>query len=158
MIFIFSMIAGLQCSVNFLLYRKVTQSHIHISDLILIFHVCLKFWTFQSFIAEWIGSFYIDVHSHRQLVITLTHSTKTNNSCLYLFFNVLNSPTYSYLLLCFLSLRVNNVFYSFTCFVVNSHLYVWVCELTWFVVVIHLIDGIILAYFKSFLPKSSGPK
>ena len=30
MIFIFSIIAGLQCSVNFLLYGKVTQSHIHI--------------------------------------------------------------------------------------------------------------------------------
>ena len=29
MIFIFSIIAGLQCSVNFLLYRKVTQSHTH---------------------------------------------------------------------------------------------------------------------------------
>ena len=30
MIFIFSIIAGLQCSVSFLLYSKVTQSHIHI--------------------------------------------------------------------------------------------------------------------------------
>ena len=30
MIFIFSIIAGLQCSVNFLLYRKGTQPHIHI--------------------------------------------------------------------------------------------------------------------------------
>ena len=30
MIFIFSIIAGLQCSVNFLLYSKVTQSHIHV--------------------------------------------------------------------------------------------------------------------------------
>uniref|UniRef100_A0A8W4FNZ0 Uncharacterized protein n=1 Tax=Sus scrofa TaxID=9823 RepID=A0A8W4FNZ0_PIG len=29
MIFIFSIIAGLQCSANFLLYSKVTQSHIH---------------------------------------------------------------------------------------------------------------------------------
>ena len=29
MIFIFSIIAGLQCSVNFLLYSKVTQLHIH---------------------------------------------------------------------------------------------------------------------------------
>ena len=29
-ILIFSIIAGLQCSVNFLLYSKVTQSHIHI--------------------------------------------------------------------------------------------------------------------------------
>ena len=28
--FIFSIIVGLQCSVNFLLYSKVTQSHIHI--------------------------------------------------------------------------------------------------------------------------------
>ena len=28
MIFIFSIIAGLQCSVSFLLYSKVTQSHI----------------------------------------------------------------------------------------------------------------------------------
>ena len=26
----FSLIAGLRCSVNFLLYRKVTQSHIHV--------------------------------------------------------------------------------------------------------------------------------
>jgi len=30
MIFIFSTIAGLQCSVNFLLYSKVTQLHIHV--------------------------------------------------------------------------------------------------------------------------------
>ena len=30
MIFIFSIILDLQCSVNFLLYLKVTQSHIHI--------------------------------------------------------------------------------------------------------------------------------
>ena len=30
MIFTFSIIAGLQCSVNFLLYSKVTQLHIHI--------------------------------------------------------------------------------------------------------------------------------
>ena len=30
MIFIFSIIVGLQCSVNFLLYSKVTRSHIHI--------------------------------------------------------------------------------------------------------------------------------
>ena len=30
MIFIFSIIAGLQCSVNFLMYSKVTHSHIHI--------------------------------------------------------------------------------------------------------------------------------
>ena len=29
MIFIFSIIVGLQCSVSFLLYSKVTQSHIH---------------------------------------------------------------------------------------------------------------------------------
>ena len=32
MVFIFSMIAGLQCSVNFLLNSKVTQSHTHIYD------------------------------------------------------------------------------------------------------------------------------
>jgi len=30
MIFIFSIIAGLQCSVNFLLYSKVTHLHIHL--------------------------------------------------------------------------------------------------------------------------------
>ena len=30
MTFIFSIIVGLQCSVSFLLYSKVTQSHIHI--------------------------------------------------------------------------------------------------------------------------------
>ena len=30
MIFIFSIVAGLQCSVNFLLYSKVTQAHIHV--------------------------------------------------------------------------------------------------------------------------------
>ena len=30
MIFIFSVIVGLHCSVNFLLYSKVTQSHIHV--------------------------------------------------------------------------------------------------------------------------------
>ena len=35
MIFIFSIIAGLQCSVNFLLYGKVTQSHIHVYNLML---------------------------------------------------------------------------------------------------------------------------
>ena len=35
MIFIFSIIVGLQCSVNFLLYSKVTQSHIHIYILFL---------------------------------------------------------------------------------------------------------------------------
>jgi len=35
MIFIFSIIAGLQCSVNFLLYSKVTQSHVHIYILFL---------------------------------------------------------------------------------------------------------------------------
>ena len=29
-IFIFSVIAGLQCSVNFLLFNKVTGSHIHV--------------------------------------------------------------------------------------------------------------------------------
>jgi len=36
MIFIFSIIPGLQCSVNFLLHSKVTQSHIHIYILFLI--------------------------------------------------------------------------------------------------------------------------
>ena len=35
MIFIFSIIVGLQCSINFLLYSKVTQSHIHIYTLFL---------------------------------------------------------------------------------------------------------------------------
>ena len=30
MIFIFSIIADLQCSVNFLLHSKVTHSHIHV--------------------------------------------------------------------------------------------------------------------------------
>ena len=35
----FSIIAGLQCSVNFLLYSKVTQSHIHID--ILFFHIIM---------------------------------------------------------------------------------------------------------------------
>ena len=35
MIFIFSVTAGLQCSVNFLLYSKVTQPHIHIYILFL---------------------------------------------------------------------------------------------------------------------------
>ena len=30
MVFIFSIIAGLQCSINFLLYIKVTQLHIHV--------------------------------------------------------------------------------------------------------------------------------
>ena len=30
MIFIFSVVAGLQCSVNFLLYSKVAQLHIHV--------------------------------------------------------------------------------------------------------------------------------
>ena len=33
MIFIFSIIADVQCSVNFLLHRKVTQSHIHVDIL-----------------------------------------------------------------------------------------------------------------------------
>ena len=35
MIFIFSIMAGLQCSLNFLLYSKVTQSHIHVYILFL---------------------------------------------------------------------------------------------------------------------------
>ena len=35
MIFIFSIIVGLQCSVNFLLYSKVTQSHTYIYILFL---------------------------------------------------------------------------------------------------------------------------
>ena len=35
MIFIFSIIAGLQCSVNFLLYSKLAQSHSHIYILFL---------------------------------------------------------------------------------------------------------------------------
>ena len=35
MIFIFSVLAGLQCSVNFLLYSKVTQSHIQVYILFL---------------------------------------------------------------------------------------------------------------------------
>ena len=39
MIFIFSIIAGLQCSVNFLLYSKVTQSHIH--EYILFSHIIM---------------------------------------------------------------------------------------------------------------------
>ena len=42
MIFIFSIIANLQHSVNFLLYSKVTQSHIHIyilfSHIITLYH------------------------------------------------------------------------------------------------------------------------
>ena len=41
MIFIFSIVAGLQYSVNFLLYSKVTQLHIHVyilSSHILMFH------------------------------------------------------------------------------------------------------------------------
>ena len=33
MIFIFSIIAGLQCSVNFLMHSKVTQLHIHVNIL-----------------------------------------------------------------------------------------------------------------------------
>ena len=35
MIFIFSVIPGLQCFVNFLLYSKVTQSHVHVHILFL---------------------------------------------------------------------------------------------------------------------------
>ena len=42
MIFIFSIIAGLQCSVNFLLYNKVTQLHVHVyiifSHIIMLHH------------------------------------------------------------------------------------------------------------------------
>ena len=42
MIFIFFIVAGLQCSVKFLLYSKVTQSHIHIyipfSHIIMLHH------------------------------------------------------------------------------------------------------------------------
>ena len=42
MVFIFSVIAGLQCSVNFLLYSKVTQSHMHVyipfSHIIMLHH------------------------------------------------------------------------------------------------------------------------
>ena len=34
MIFILSIIADLQCSVNFLLHRKVTQSHLHVYNLL----------------------------------------------------------------------------------------------------------------------------
>lgn len=39
MICIFSIIAGLQCSVNFPLYSKVTQSHIHVR--ILLSHIIM---------------------------------------------------------------------------------------------------------------------
>ena len=35
MIFIFSIIVGIQCSINFLLYSKVTQSHMHLYILFL---------------------------------------------------------------------------------------------------------------------------
>ena len=42
MIFIFSIMADLQCSVNFLLHSKVTQSHIHVyiffSPIIMLYH------------------------------------------------------------------------------------------------------------------------
>ena len=42
MIFIFSIIAALQCSVNFLLYSKVTQLYIHVyilfSHIIMLHH------------------------------------------------------------------------------------------------------------------------
>ena len=45
MISSFSILAGLQCSVDFLLYSKVTQSHIHVyipfSHIILLHHKCL---------------------------------------------------------------------------------------------------------------------
>ena len=40
--FLFSLLAGLQCSVSFSLYSKVTQSHIHtyilFSHMILLYH------------------------------------------------------------------------------------------------------------------------
>ena len=42
MIYIFSIIPGLQCSVSFLLYSKVTQLHIHVhilfSHIIMLYH------------------------------------------------------------------------------------------------------------------------
>ena len=42
MIIIFSIIAGLQCSVNFLLYSKVNQSHVYVyilfSHIIMLHH------------------------------------------------------------------------------------------------------------------------
>ena len=42
MIFVFSIIAGLQCSINFLLYNMVTQLHIHVyiifSHIIMLHH------------------------------------------------------------------------------------------------------------------------
>ena len=40
MIFIFSIIVGLQCSVSFLLYSKGTQSHMYINIYILFFTLC----------------------------------------------------------------------------------------------------------------------
>ena len=39
MIFIFSLIAGLQCSVSFLLHSRVTQPHIHIHSFFSHYHV-----------------------------------------------------------------------------------------------------------------------
>ena len=39
MIFIFFIIAGLQCSVNFLLYSMMTQLHMH--EYILFFHIIM---------------------------------------------------------------------------------------------------------------------
>ena len=58
MIFIFSIIAGSQCSVNFLLYSKVAQSHGHVyilfSHIIMLHHKLLDIVpsaTQQDFIA-----------------------------------------------------------------------------------------------------------
>ena len=58
--FIFSIIAGLQCSVNFLLHSKVTQSHIHVyivfSHITMIHHKWLDI--IPSAIQQWILGFF----------------------------------------------------------------------------------------------------
>jgi len=63
MIFIFSIIASLQCSVNFLLYSKVTQSHIHVYILFshIIFHHAPSQVTRYSSQCYTVGSHYLSI-------------------------------------------------------------------------------------------------
>ena len=62
MIFIFSIIADLQCSVNFLLHSKVTQSHIHVhilfSHIIMLHHKWRSSQCYKVLANFQVGEFY----------------------------------------------------------------------------------------------------
>ena len=78
MIFIFSIIAGLQCSVNFLPYSKLTQSHTHVyifSHIIMLHHKRIFFKFCHLMLIKVANMFYIKRN------VTIKKGYKEKDSC-----------------------------------------------------------------------------